>query len=277
MRARINGVDLHYELTGSGRTIALTHGIGGSGADWAPIVPRLAERYRVLTWDVRGFGESEKNPEAEHSIAQFARDLAGLLDHVQAGPAYIAGTSMGGTVTQRFILDFPEKTAAAIIMSTSSQVNERARDAWFAQADTIEREGMAAWVRRSRAPHMTEEYLREHPEVLEAEEQRIKSNDPRIYAQVARAVADYNYTEELKSVRVPTLVMVGSEDKQTPPGGSVIISRTIPGARLHILDGLGHGLAREDPDKVLSLILPFLAEVEAQAGAPASATTRTAR
>lgn len=270
MRARINGVELHYEVLGNGHTtIALTHGIGGSGADWTPIVPRLAERYRVLTWDVRGFGESEKNPTAEHSIAQFARDLAALLDHIGADKAVIMGTSMGGTITQRFILDFPEKTLAAVIMSTSSQVNERAREAWYRQAEFIEREGMAAWVRQSRPPHVTEEYLRAHPEVLEAEERRIRMNDPRIYAQVARAVADYNYTEELKRVRVPTLVLVGSEDKQTPPGGSVIISRAIPGARLHILEGLGHTLVREAPDRVLELVLPFLAEVE-QAEAAAS-------
>jgi pimeloyl-ACP methyl ester carboxylesterase len=261
MRATINGVELHYKLTGSGRTIALTHGIGGSGADWAPIVPLLAERHRVLTWDVRGFGESEQNPNAEHSIRQFAADLAGLLEHVGGGPSIIMGTSMGGTITQRFILDFPDKTAAAVILSTSSQVNERARDAWFNQADVIEREGMAAWIRRSRAPHITEEYLREHPEVLEAEQRRINNNNPRIYAQVARAVADYNYTEELKSVRIPTLVMVGSEDKQTPPGGSVIISRTIPGAELHILDGLGHTMPREDPAKVAGFVTAFLDRV----------------
>lgn len=152
MRATINGVELHYDLEGSGPTIALTHGIGSSGRDWAPIVPALAEKYQVLTWDVRGFGRSEKNPNAEYSLRQFAADLAGLLDHIGVAKAYIGGTSMGGTITQRFILDYPEKTAAAIIMSTSSQVNERARDGWFAQADAIERDGMAAWVQRGRPP-----------------------------------------------------------------------------------------------------------------------------
>ncbi len=262
MRATINGVELHYDLEGSGPTIALTHGIGSSGRDWAPIVPALAEKYQVLTWDVRGFGRSEKNPNAEYSLRQFAADLAGLLDHIGVAKAYIGGTSMGGTITQRFILDYPEKTTAAIIMSTSSQVNERARDGWFAQADAIERDGMAAWVQRGRAPHVTEEFLAANPDVREAEERRIRENDPHIYAKIARAVADYHFTEELKSVRMPALVMVGSEDKQTPPGGSVIISRCIPGAQLHILDGLGHTLAREAPEKVLGLILPFLAAVE---------------
>src|SRR3712207_5901695 len=147
MRASVDGIELNYELTGSGPTIALTHGIGGTGADFAPIVPRLAERFQVLTWDVRGFGASSR-PTEGYSIARFAADLAGLLDHVGVQRAVIMGTSMGGTITQRFILDHPERTLAAVIMSTSSEVNERGRQRWFDQADAIEREGMAAWVRR---------------------------------------------------------------------------------------------------------------------------------
>jgi pimeloyl-ACP methyl ester carboxylesterase len=259
MRADIDGVTLHYELTGDGpATIALLHGIGGSGDDFAPLAPLLAERFRVLAWDARGFGRSAR-PAEGYTIARFARDLAGLLDHLGVDKAVIMGTSMGGTIAQRFILDFPERTLAAVIMSTSSEVNERGRQRWFDQADAIEREGMAAWVRRSRPPEQTQEYLQAHPELLEAEERRIANNpDGRVYAQVARAVADYNYTEELKGVRVPTLVLVGGEDKQTPPGGSVIISRTIPGAELHILPGYGHSLAREAPEEVAALVTAFL-------------------
>ena len=261
MRAQVDGIELNYELTGSGPTIALTHGIGGSGADFAPVVPPLADRFPVLTWDVRGF-RTLSRPAEGYSIAHFAADLAGLLDHVGVQRAVIMGTSMGGTITQRFILDYPERALAAVIMSTSSEVNERGRQRWFDQADAIEREGMAAWVRRSRPPEHTEEYLREHPELLEAEERRIRNNpDERVYAQVARAVADYNYTEELRSVQLPTLVLVGSEDKQTPPGGSVIISRQIPGAELHILEGYGHNLYREAPEQVATLVTSFLDRV----------------
>lgn len=261
MRATVDGVEINYELAGAGTTIALTHGIGGTGADFAAIVPALAARYQVLTWDVRGFGVSGR-PATGYSIARFGDDLAGLLDHLGIEQAVIGGTSMGGTVTQRFILDHPERTLAAVIMSTSSQVNEAGRARWQAQADAIEREGFAAWVRRSRPPEQTEAYLAEHPEVREAEERRIRTNpDSAVYAQVARAVSDYNYTEELRGVGVPALVLVGSEDKQTPPGGSVIISRAIPGAELHILPGFGHNLAREAPEQVVSLIVSFLERV----------------
>ena len=261
MRATIGDVQLNYELAGAGATIALTHGIGGSGSDFAPLVPLLAHRFQVLTWDVRGFGASDR-PAEGYSISRFAQDLAGLLDHLGVERAVIMGTSMGGTITQRFILDFPERTLAAVIMSTSSEVNERGRERWTSQAEAIEREGFAAYTRRTRPPEHTEEYLRAHPELLEAEERRIRNNpDSRAYAQVARAVADYNYTAELEQVRVPALVLVGSEDKSTPPGGSVIISRRIPGAELHILPGYGHNLYREAPEQVAELVTAFLDRV----------------
>jgi 3-oxoadipate enol-lactonase len=215
---------------------------------------------------VRGFGASSR-PADGYSVGQFARDLAGLLDHAGIEQAVIMGTSMGGTISQRFILDYPERTLAAVIMSTSSEVNERGRERWMSQADAIEREGFAAYTRRTRPPEYTEEYLRDHPEVLEAEERRIRNNwDSRAYAQAARAVADYNYTAELERVRVPTLVLVGAEDKSTPPGGSVIISRRIPGAELHIIPGFGHNLAREAPEQVVELVSAFLERALAGAG-----------
>lgn len=258
MQAEIDGGTIYYELAGDGPLVTLTHGIGGSAAEWTAVVPLLAERYRVLTYDGRGFGRSTKDPESEHSIERFARDLAGLLDHIGAAKAAVVGHSMGGTVVQRFLLDFPERAVAGVIMSTSSKVNEKGRDYWDGQAAFIEEHGMRAWTERNRAPHITAEYLRDHPEVREAEERRIAMNDPRVYGKVARVVARYDYTDELPRVAVPTLVMVGSADTQTPPGGSVIISRAIPGATLHILDGLGHGLPREAPEKVAALLLPFL-------------------
>jgi (E)-2-((N-methylformamido)methylene)succinate hydrolase len=258
MRAKVGDIELNYQATGSGPTIVMTHGIGGTGDDWGAVVPGLASRFQVVTYDVRGFGQSSR-PATGYSIAQNAKDIAGLLDHLGVQKAVIMGTSMGGTITQRFILDFPERTAAAVIMSTSSEVNERARDAWQRQGDFIAEHGMEAWIKRTRPPEYTDEYLAAHPEIVEQEQRRIRNNpDGKVYGQIARAVADYNYTAELESVRVPTLVLVGSKDTQTPPGGSVIISRRIPGAELHILDGYGHSLPREAPEKVVELVTAFL-------------------
>jgi len=261
MRAELQDVELHYELTGNpaGRTIAMTHGIGGSGEIWSAVAQGLGDRYQILTWDVRGHARSSR-PAAGYSIAQFAADLAGLLDHLGIPDAVIMGTSMGGTITQRFILDFPAKAAAAVIMSTSSEVNDAGRQRWEAQADFIAANGMRAFIERGRPAEQTAQYLAEHPEIVAAEERRIANNpDGAVYAQIARAVAFYNFTGELEQVRIPTLVMVGDQDAMTPPGGSVIISRRIPDAELQILPGLGHGLDQQDPQQVVQLVGEFLA------------------
>jgi len=260
MHAQLDGVELYYELAGSpgARTIAMTHGIGGNADTWQAVAEGLGDQYQVLSWDVRGHARSGR-PESGYTIAQFAADLAALLDHLNIPDAVIMGSSMGGTITQRFILDFPDKTAAAVIMSTSSEVNDAGRQRWEAQADFIEQNGMRAWIERSRPEGQTPEYLAAHPEITASEERRIANNpDAHVYAQVARAVAFYNYTQELEQVRKPTLVMVGDKDGMTPPGGSVIISRRIPEAELKILPGRGHGLEQEDPTQVVDLVRDFL-------------------
>ncbi|HLI50798.1 MAG TPA: alpha/beta hydrolase [Thermomicrobiaceae bacterium] len=263
MRANVGEIELYYELTGNeaGPVIVLTHGIGGSAHDFAPIVPALAERFRVLTYDVRGHARSGR-PASGYTITQLAQDLAGLLDALDIPQAIILGTSMGGTIAQRFILDFPEKTRAAIIMSTSSEVKPAAAERWQQMADEIERDGFAEYLRRTRPPMFTEEYLREHPEALESERRRLANNpDSHVYAQIARAVSSYNYTQELDSVRVPALLLVGADDPMTPPGGAVIISRHIPNAELHILPGYGHNLTHQAPDEVVRLINDFVDRV----------------
>src|SRR5215207_2959056 len=108
MRAPVNGIELNYQVVGAGPVIVLTHGIGASGEDMGPLAARLADQYQVVTYDVRGFGQSSR-PAEGYSISQFAADLAGLLDHLGLAKVIIGGHSMGGTITQRFILDFPER------------------------------------------------------------------------------------------------------------------------------------------------------------------------
>jgi 3-oxoadipate enol-lactonase len=259
MHAAANGTDLYYEEHGSGPPLVLTHGIGGSADVWAPVLPPLAKRFRVITWDVRGFGRSEK-PAGPYSAELWARDLAALLDALAIERAHILGHSMGGVIAQRFALDFPQKLATLILVSTSSQVNERAAEHWLGQADEIERDGFAAYIAKQQAGY-TEEFRRAHPEQLENDCRRVEMNDSRAYAAGARAVASYNFTPALHTITAPTLILQGLTDQQTPPGGSVIISRNIHGSRLVMLEGTGHGLYSEQPQKFVQLVDEFLNHV----------------
>jgi 3-oxoadipate enol-lactonase len=210
--ATIEGRALHYELTGNGpHTIAWTHGVGGSLDYWREDLPKFPG-FRHLTYDVRGMGQSEGS-DGPVSLEDWARDLAGLLDAVGIQHAIIAGSSMGGAISQRFAIDHPERVEGLLLLSTSSRVGAAATTGWMKRADETEK------------------------------------SDPRLAA-AQRAVAAYNMDEGLKTIAAPTLIIVGDSDATTPAGGSVLMSRLIPHSELEIYPGIGHGPLHEAPRSV---------------------------
>lgn len=259
--AAADGARIRYRLEGSGPLVVLTHGLGSHLDAWERTVSTFRERYTVLTWDVRGFGGSDRRPETM-SPGTWASDLAAVLDEVGADDAVIGGISMGGVVSQRFALDFPDRTRALILISTSSEVNERAAAGWNARADVVERHGLAkALAPTGPALSYGEEYRERHAEdIAEAGRRTIERNDAACYAAACRAVSNIDYTADLETVTCPTLILQGLEDALTPPGGSVIMSRRIEGSRLVMLENCGHAIPTELPDQ-------FHAEVEAFLGA----------
>ena len=210
--ATVNGLSLHYKLTGEGpHTIAWTHGVGSTLETWRDDLPKFPG-FRHLTYSVRGMGESEGS-DGPVSLSDWASDLAGLMNTLGIQRAIIAGHSMGGAISQRFAIDFPEKVAGLLLLNTSSRVGAAATEAWMKRADETE-----------------------------------KTNPRQAAAQ--RAVAAYNMDEGLKTIRVPTLILVGDADATTPPGGSVIMSRLIPDSELEIYPGIGHSVIHEEPKAV---------------------------
>ncbi|MGH7961315.1 MAG: alpha/beta fold hydrolase, partial [Candidatus Binatia bacterium] len=95
--ARINGVELVYDLHGTGEPLVLIHGAQGDRSMFAGIAPVFAKQFQVLTFDQRGSGQSEK-PDMEYSMALLADDTAALMDHVGFPSAHIVGVSMGGMI-----------------------------------------------------------------------------------------------------------------------------------------------------------------------------------
>ena len=257
-----DGARINYRAAGSGPVVALTHGLGGHLDSWEPTVAAFQDRYTVLTWDVRGFGGSERRPDTM-SPETWASDLAAVLDEVGTDDAVIGGISMGGVVSQRFALDYPERTRALILISTSSEVNQRAEAGWNARADLIERDGLAkALTPTGPALSYGKEYRERHAEeIAESARLTIERNDAACYASACRAVSDIDYTADLATITCPTLILQGLEDALTPPGGSVIMSRQIEGSRFVMLENCGHGIPTERPDEFHAEVGAFLADV----------------
>ena len=260
MFTSVDGVRLHYAQDGQGTDLILIHGLGGSLRDWDAYVPALAPHHRVLRWDVRGFGDSDK-PAGPYSLQLFARDLAGVARAGSLTRAHVAGISMGGAIAQRFALDYPELVQSLTLISTSSEVGPQARLAWEKTAAVIEQRGFSAnasFAERIFAPS----FVRAHPDIVRDRADRMAANDPRAYAAAARAIGAYNWTADLNRVQVPTLILQGLEDTLTPPGGSVKMSRVLPRARLLFIPDCGHVVTDEKPELLTNTLLAFLAGVD---------------
>jgi 3-oxoadipate enol-lactonase len=267
MQVTRDGVPINYEVSGSGPALVLTHGLGGSLEAWQSFATALEDRYTVLRWDARGFGQSHRpsSPSGLDTLnpSTWAADLAHVLDAEGITEAVVGGISMGGVIAQRFALDFPEKTRGLILMSTSSQVGEAGRRGWEERARMVEEEGMTPLMELS-GPSIAYSawYARDHAaEIAVAAKETAARNDPRCYAAAARAVSDYNYTAELAEIACPTLILQGLEDALTPPGGSVIMSRQIPSVRLEMIEACGHPIPTEQPAEFLRLLEGFLSEL----------------
>ena len=139
----VNGVSLRYELAGSGaNTIVLVHEMGGSLETWDDMVPALIKRWRVLRYDTREAGFSEKTGHVP-GIATMTDDIAGLLDGLDiTAPVAIAGCALGGAIAMHFAASHPQRTAALMAMSPATIVASDLRAATLARADKAEREGM---------------------------------------------------------------------------------------------------------------------------------------
>ena len=218
-----------------------------------------AERFRTISWDNRGLGRSGQA--AKYSLPKYAEDLNGLLDHLKIDKAVIFGVSGGGVVAQRFVLDYPERCAAVILDSTSSDMNPKAAENWYMRGEVVRLGAEVALAGREMAPAFEGHVTMSQQQNVES---RVAPEHVDSYVAQARATAglrEHPMTPYLHKIECPVLVVGGGKDVVAGAAGSVIIARAIgANARLEILQEAGHGVYRQARDDYRALLLEFLAQ-----------------
>ena len=245
MRVRAGRLDLACELSGPERAPVVTfvHGLAASKEIWAGQAERLSDRFRVLRFDQRAHGESDSiaAPCSRHDLAA---DLVGLLDALGIEKSAIVGHSAGGVVAQQTAVDFPARVSALGLIGTASECNDKTAE-WYARCAALAlAEGGASVMK-----------------LMGMKPERGPVPDGPGMAPVIEAMRTLNVdalTARLRSVTVPTLILVGDKDF-LGVGGSVILSRTIGGSELEIVAGRGHGIYLEAPDWFAARLGGFLA------------------
>lgn len=254
----IDGIGLRYDLSGTGReTLVLVHEAGGTLESWDECLPALQAHFRVLRYDQRGFGLSEKVSGALH-IDRMVGDLAGLLAALSIPICHVAGSAMGAGIAAAFAARHPKKVARLVLQSPATGANPDFRDVLLARADSIEREGMRAQADAS--------LDRSYPQMLRTDRRRYEryrlrwiGNDPQSYAAINRMGVAMDLAPALPSITCPTLVIGCVHDPLRPPAMMREIAGKIPQARYVEADS-GHFMAVATPERFVGLVLDFLRE-----------------
>jgi pimeloyl-ACP methyl ester carboxylesterase len=250
---------LHAVTTGDRTpTLVLVHGLGGTHRSWEKVVPFLQDDYRTCVPDLRGCGASERGT-GVYELRLLADDLEAVVEALD-DDVVLVGHSLGGVVVQLLLLRAPTRVRGAVLVSTSSRLNARATENWLRLAETVEKKGLSTSP-QAQARGFSEPFASSHPELLERLAQEQAQFDAGVYVEQARAASAYDFDAQLAGVMTPVLVVQGTADRMTPVGGSVILSRALPNARLELIEGVGHNIPVECPQALAGLLLSFTREL----------------
>lgn len=251
-----NGVSLRYEMSGQGpTTLALLHEMGSSLETWDAAMPLLMRGRRVIRYDMRGAGLSEKIA-GTATIDRMAGDLIGLLSGVGVtGKVALAGGAVGGGIALRVASTRPDLVGAMVVMSPSVGVPPAYHEALRGKVDAGEAGGMSSTVAEFEKSYPQE--LRDGSGRFEDARGRYLANDPRSFAAIYRMLLEMDLVPDLAAVKCPVLVIGGTHDPVRPVAASEGIAQKIPGAAFKILPS-GHYMATQTPELVAETIDTFL-------------------
>jgi 3-oxoadipate enol-lactonase len=264
MIASHGNIRLHWESTGSGPAVLLVMGLGLPAAAWWRTLPILARALRVIAFDNRGSGRSDR-PAGRYSIADMAADAVAVLDAARVEHAHVYGISMGGMIAQELALRHPDRVRALVLGATSSGGSA----ATPPDADTIgflqRRPAMPAEEGRwASVPYTySARTLREGGQRIAEDLARRRSFPFHVdgyRAQLAAAVA-HDAGPRLAGIAAPTLVVHGIEDRMVPPDNGRALATAIPGAELRLLEDAAHLYITDEPSAD-DYVLQFLAEMD---------------
>jgi pimeloyl-ACP methyl ester carboxylesterase len=242
-------MQVHYEAAGNGPAVLLTHGYSATSKMWRPQEEAVSERYRLITWDMRGHGETESPDDpALYSETLTLADMAGLLDLLEVDKAVVGGLSLGGFMSLAFHLAHPERVRALVLCDTGPGYrNPEARAGWNKAAERraqqFEERGLDA-LGGSTEVRATAKYHRSAQGLAHAARGMLAQVDARII-------------DHLPEIDVPTLVIVGANDEPFL-GASEYMAARIRGARLEVIPDAGHAANIDRPDAFNGALLKFL-------------------
>jgi 3-oxoadipate enol-lactonase len=234
--------------------IVLIHSLALDRSIWDGVAARLENEAAILTYDCRGHGRSERRA-GTFTVELFARDLAGLLDHVGWQSATVAGCSMGGCVALAFAGLYPARADRLGLIDTTASYSAEAAAQFRDRAAAARANGMAGLVEFQATRWFSDQFRASEPELVKRATDVFLAHDCECYAASCALLADADLRPYLASFRMPVAIVVGEEDYATPVAMARELHEAIPQSTLTILPHARHLTPIERPVLITSELL----------------------
>ncbi len=261
-----DGMTIHYDVFGrrDGIPLLMIQGLGTDSRGWALQRLALGRRYRCITIDNRGAGRTGAAPEP-YSLERMALDAIAVLDAERVERAHVMGASMGGVISQIIGVLHPERTRSLVLACTACRHHEWRRELLAEWAEAVTEGGTAALGDEALQWLVGPRLRRRFGLWLNLIARVVLQQPPEQFVAQVNAILDApdELRNELGAIKVPVLVITGSQDALTPVGDAEELAELIPHARLEVLSGAAHGLMAEAPNGFNEAVLRFLNDVDA--------------
>ncbi len=250
-------VDCAYSIEGNGEPLVLIHGIGAARDAWRFIAPYLHDYFTVVTYDLRGHGESPL-PKSGFGLDDLVEDLERLRDSLGLERLHLAGHSLGGMIGPRYALKFPERVFSLGLYSTAAGRSEDDRARVWAIVEEMEQKGIKRVLENLTNRWFTKKFVSQNPDIVERRLKQVMTTDPDIFMDVFRIYAETEMMPWLHKISHPTLIMTGEFDGGCSPRLNRLIDAAMPNSKLIVLAGLKHSILVEAAETIAREQIAFV-------------------
>jgi pimeloyl-ACP methyl ester carboxylesterase len=271
--ANLHGVKISYRVYGNGFPVILIHGYGAKKEIWKPQVAEMSKRFKLVTFDLRGTGESDR-PNIPYTMKMMAEDVSGLAEFLNIKKAHIIGRSFGGMIAQNVSLLYPEKVEKLVLIATNyGRTNtdwvEIPKNGRLEEIETLKHNPLKAFKQKSKwlfhikfRKEMEANPTKKFYGVFSMEdlirESTVNPSRPQDIINQAEAMKTHYTFDKLTEIKHDTLLIAASHDRQTPVSVMMEMNKRIPHSELKIINEAGHFMTLSRASEVNKMILDFL-------------------
>ena len=246
-----------YSVSGEGPPLFLIHGIGAARDTWRFLLPLLIRHFRVITYDLRGHGETPA-PDAEFGLDELVEDLEALRASLDIDTAHFAGHSLGGMIGPAYARRYPNRVRSLGLLSTAAGRSEQDRKNVWAVVHAMEEKGVANVLPTLKDRWYTDRFLEERDDLVQRRMDQVIATDEKIFLNVFRIYAGTEMLPWLGEITQPCLVLTGENDGGCNPRLNRLIDAALPHSELVVLQELKHSVLLENGPLVADHMIRFL-------------------